>query len=298
MNKTPILFNVFNRPDNTRQVFEVIKAQKPPILYVHCDGVRKDVATDTERVKEVRNIIENGVDWDCELHTLFRNENFGCGLGPASAITWFFENVDEGIILEDDCLPHPDFFEYCEQLLSKYRDNENIYIIGGTNFNETNNRKYSYDFTMYAGIWGWATWKRTWQKFKFDLDISEIDFKNKITPFVQNKNAIKYWTNLMAQVRNDKNKTYWDYQLHLIMLYNTGIHIRPAKNLIMNIGFGEDATHTTDKKSDYSNKATTSILPLIHPDQAIINRKEDNRLYNITFTKKIKKFIKQIIKNE
>ena len=117
--KTPILFNVFNRPDCTKRVFDVIKLVKPKYLYVHCDGARERNNGDIEKVNEVRKIILDGVDWDCELKILFRDENLGCGLGPSSAITWFFENVDEGIILEDDCLPHPDFFNYCTELLNK-----------------------------------------------------------------------------------------------------------------------------------------------------------------------------------
>lgn len=296
--KTPILFNVFNRPDCTKKVFAAIKLIKPKYLYVHCDGARKNNIGDIDKVNDIRKVILEGVDWDCELKILFRDENLGCGLGPASAITWFFENVDEGIILEDDCLPHPDFFYYCTELLNKYRDNKSIYIIGGTNF-ETHNEilNTSYRFTAYAGIWGWATWKRTWDLFDFDFNIPRKDFENSVNSFIKNKYAVKYWADLLEKVKADTNKSYWDYQLHLALLYNHAVHIKPCVNLIENIGFGKDATHTMYEQSVYANRKTGSILPLKHPVVISLDLNKDNAEYAIPWKKRIKKIIKRIFDN-
>ena len=147
---TPILFLIFNRPDTTQIVFEEIKKQKPKYLFVAADGVRSHIIEDMEKCKDTRNLVLKGIDWDCEVKTLFRDENLGCGVAVSEAITWFFENVEQGIILEDDCLPHPSFFGYCETLLEKYNDNENVYVISGDNFqNGKQTGNASYFFSNY-----------------------------------------------------------------------------------------------------------------------------------------------------
>lgn len=295
MYDTAILFNNFNRPESTAKVLQSIKFQKPKKLFVHCDGPRPDVPDDLPKVQAVRQLILKEVDWECDLKLLFRDENLGCGRGPASAMSWFFEQVEDGIILEDDCLPHPDFFQYCQELLDKYRYNTDIYIISGSNLNITTTNKYSYGFTKYAGIWGWATWKRTWQFFDFDFSISENEFRQQVAPFLRNKYAEKYWIDILRKVNMDNNRTYWDYQLHLIMLLNRALHIRPTQNLITNIGFDEYATHTMNESSWMSNQKTYNILPLNHPEQIIVNKKMDQQSFDNSLNKQIKRFIKNII---
>ena len=155
--ETPVLFLVFNRPDTTAQVFEAIRQAKPPRLYVASDGAREDKEGELEKVKQVREIVSQ-VDWNCEVKTLFRDKNLGCKIAVSSAIDWFFEQEEMGIILEDDCLPHPTFFRFCQELLERYRDDERIGMISGNNFQF--GRKctdYSYYFSMYSHIWGWAS---------------------------------------------------------------------------------------------------------------------------------------------
>jgi len=173
---TPILFLVFNRPNTTQRVFNVIRQVKPKQLFVAADGPRRDKGADEEKCEATREIVKQ-IDWDCEVKTLFREENLGCGKAVSSAITWFFENVEEGIILEDDCLPNLDFFGYCEELLDRYRDNREVMFIGGDNFQK--GKKWgdaSYYFSAYNHVWGWATWKRTWDIYDFKLDsINEND---------------------------------------------------------------------------------------------------------------------------
>ncbi len=184
MFETPILFIVFNRPDTTQQVFNVIKRIKPKYLFVAADGPRPDVPADIEKCKRTRLIVEQ-VDWDCEIKTLFRDQNKGCGRGPAEAITWFFEYVDEGIILEDDCVPHIEFFKFIPLMLEKYRNESRIFLIIGTNFlGEWRPKKHSYFFSLFAHTWGWATWKRAWKLYDFELN--KLGIKGKL-PAIKKK---------------------------------------------------------------------------------------------------------------
>ena len=122
---------VFNRPDTTKQVFETIRKARPAQLFVAADGPRENRPDEAEKCAEVRRIVDNGIDWDCKVHRLYRDKNLGCKIACSSAIDWFFEHVDEGIILEDDTLPHPTFFQFCEELLKRYRDDERIMLISG-----------------------------------------------------------------------------------------------------------------------------------------------------------------------
>ena len=161
---TPILFLIFNRPQSTKMVFEQIRAARPKQLFVAADGPRPFKNGEYEICKEVRRIATE-VNWECELKTFFRDVNIGCGKAPFDAITWFFENVDEGIILEDDCLPGKNFFIFCQVMLEKYKNDEKIQSISGTNLlQDYDTGDSSYFFSFHSGIWGWATWKRAWMK--------------------------------------------------------------------------------------------------------------------------------------
>ena len=172
--KTAVLLVIFNRPETTQVVFEAIRKAKPPRLYVAADGPRTEVPSDAKKCKEAREII-NQVDWDCEVKTLFREKGLGCGLGPSSAFTWFFEHEEDGIILEDDCLPSQSFFWFCEELLERYRHDNRVMHIGGNNFLNgwQKDRDYSYYFSNSGHIWGWATWRRAWKLFDFNISLYE-----------------------------------------------------------------------------------------------------------------------------
>lgn len=292
---TPVLLNVFNRPEETLKVIEAISRVQPDCLYVHCDGPREGNADDVINVGLVREIIYERITWPCKLHTLFEDHNLGCGKGPATSISWFFSNVEEGIILEDDCCPCSDFFYYCQELLARYRADSRIAIISGTNFSPTKNPVYSYKFTAYAGIWGWATWRRTWQLFDYNFSCNDEDFVARVKPFVKSNASVSYWLKILHTcIADGKNKTYWDYQLHLSLLFANKIHIRPMCNLVSNIGFNANATHTTDSNSKYSNCATFSIMPLVHPTAIRINRRIDNHSYKISLCKRIKSRCKKL----
>jgi len=234
--ETPILFLVFNRVKETKIVFKAIKNQKPKKLFIAADGPRKSVKGEIALCTEVRNIVTD-IDWECELHVLFRDENLGCGIAVSSAISWFFDNIEEGIILEDDCLPNISFFSFAEQLLKVYRHEKKVMHITGNNFQLGKRRgDGSYYYSNYAHIWGWATWKRAWKLYDFDMK-----------GFEKFKVINKEYQNLMPcelfeSVFHNKIDT-WDVQWAYTILKNKGLSIVPNISLVRNIGF-DYGTHT------------------------------------------------------
>lgn len=266
--KVPILFLVFNRPATTDKVLGKIRSIRPSKLFIAADGPRKGNEFDEANVQAVRKLIEEGVDWPCETRTLFREQNVGCGVAVSSAIDWFFQNVEEGIILEDDTLPDLTFFEFCDELLAKYRHNSRVMCIGGTNLIPDFKTPYSYIFTRHAGIWGWATWKRAWQHYDFSMELWKLEeFKAKVKKYFGTGKQYR-------SIEKDFQKTHlklidtWDYQWYFARIINDGIGILPKTNLISNIGFDVNATHTMDKNSRFSNMAVSPMsFPLKHPDK-------------------------------
>jgi hypothetical protein len=263
---TPILFLVFNRPGPTEKVFERIRHIKPTKLFIAADGPRENKVGEKDKCEDVRNLILEGIDWPCEIKTLFRDKNIGCGPAVSEGITWFFEHVEEGIIIEDDILPSHSFFGFAEQLLKLYRNDESVWHVGGNSYNPYE-MKSPYYFSAYPHIWGWATWRRAWRNYKFQLD--DIDpqklFAN-INELFLTQSEKKFWIDFYNSYFKVKEKTTWDYQWTCRMWYNKGLAILPSANLIMNIGFEEDATHTADKNS--------WLAHLIANEIEIPNRKE------------------------
>jgi hypothetical protein len=270
MNKqfeTPILFLIFNRPDTTQQVFNRIKEIKPKYLFVAADGPRHTRSGEDKKCLETRSIIQQ-VDWDCEVKTLYRESNLGCGIAVSSAITWFFDQVEQGIILEDDCLPDITFFYYCESLLEKYKHNNNILHINGTNYTGSHfvNPK-SYYFTKLVFIWGWATWRRAW-KF-YDVEASDYPiYKNKLfdRKIFISKRATKHFKKAFDNMYVHRHKT-WDTQWMYTVIKSHGLTITPQVNLVENIGLDNDSTHLFLMDSySYNKKSKKILLPLEHPD--------------------------------
>jgi hypothetical protein len=257
--RTPVLLIIFNRTDTTQQVFDAIRQTQPRQLFVAADGPREDKYGEAEKCQRTREIVKQ-VDWDCEVRTLFQEKNLGCGPGPATAINWFFENVEEGIVLEDDCLPCPDFFVFCETLLDYYRDNEKIMHISGNNFQYGRKRgKGSYYFSTYTHNWGWATWRRAWKHYDFYCTSAE------------------------------HRKHAWDEQWLRSVRRINGLAVLPNVNLISNIGFGPDATHTTEAASKFGDLPTERLsFPLVHPHKISRNRAADRyTLHNIFWDRTI-----------
>jgi hypothetical protein len=276
---TPILFLIFNRPDTTQMVFDAIKKQKPKYLYVAADGPRSDKKGEVERCQETRNIIKQ-VDWDCDVKTLFRKQNMGCGKAVSSAISWFFENVEQGIILEDDCLPNTDFFPYCEELLLKYNDNEEVMLISGNNFQDGIKRgEASYYFSAYPHIWGWASWRSTWKNYDFLLNnYSSKEFKSILKQYFPLWTERQVWLDKFILMKKQSIDT-WDHQLTFSIWKKKGLAILPNVNLISNIGFGENAAHTFDVNHKYANMQHHNILPLKHAEEVIRNDNADAYYY-------------------
>jgi hypothetical protein len=265
---TAVLFIVFNRPNTTKQVFESIRKAKPPRLYVAADGPREDRPGEEEKVQSVRDHIMTNIDWNCDVMTLFRDENLGCKYAVSGAITWLFENEEMGIILEDDCLPSQSFFWFCEELLEKYKDDKRIGLISGNNFQFRRNvNGESYYFSIFNHIWGWASWSRAWNFYDVDMN-AWPDFKSGkwLYNIFRKRSHIEYWTNIFDKTYNNEINT-WDYQWTFALWGNNCLNIIPCENLISNIGFGIDASHTTVINSFLNNIPRKNIeFPLVHPD--------------------------------
>jgi hypothetical protein len=266
--KTPVVLLVFNRPSLTRQVFEAIRAARPPQLLVIADGPRSDKPSEAEKCTLVREIVEE-VDWPCEVLRNYSDINLGCKKRVSSGIDWAFERVEEAIFLEDDCLPHPTFFPYCEELLEKYRYDPRIAAISGDNFQfDREHIQESYYFSRHNHIWGWASWRRAWQHYDVDMKqwdrVSKSDWLNDILD--NDISAVKVWQERLQDVYEGKIDT-WDYQWVFACWLQRGLTIVPNVNLIGNIGFGLEATHTLDLDSKLANLPVMPIsLPLRHPD--------------------------------
>ncbi|MBC7566519.1 MAG: nucleotide-diphospho-sugar transferase [Pedobacter sp.] len=277
--KSPVLFLIFNRPDTTLKVFNKIREVKPAVLYVAADGPRTNVSDEALKCKQTREII-NQVDWKCEIKTLFRAENLGCREAVATAITWFFEQEEEGIILEDDCLPAISFFYFCDQMLDRYRDDSRIRHISGSNLQpERHWGDSSYYFHESTIIWGWATWRRVWNDYDSELKaytISEVE--SRINNIFDDKFLAQQWLSVFKDLKEKKLNT-WDYQLSFINHFNNGLSISPNKNLVSNIGFRPGATHTPDSNDLFSNLPTAELSSLTYPKYLVPEKEVDYNIY-------------------
>lgn len=285
-----VLFLVFNRPDTTSLVFDKIRKAKPSRFYIACDGPREDYLGEKEKVKKVREIVTN-VDWSCEIKTLFRDKNLGCKKGVSSAITWFFEHESQGIILEDDCLPHPDFFVFCDILLNHYCDDKRISIITGNNFQYGLSRgEASYYFSKYNHCWGWASWRRAWRHYQGDIEFwpEWRDSKSWIN-YMPDKIEQKYWRKIFDLVYEKKIDS-WAYPWTCCNWKEGKISIAPNVNLVSNIGFREDATHTKYNKHPSSKLKTFGITNLKHPIKIERNIEADSFDFENHFGGKYHKF--------
>ena len=297
--KTAVLFLVFNRPDTTKQVFKAIRQAKPPRLYVAADGPRVDKPGEEEKVEQTRRIAIH-VDWDCEVKTLFRVKNLGCKYAVSGAIDWFFKNEEEGIILEDDCLPSQSFFWFCEELLERYREDMRIMAVSGDNFQKDPARnEFSYYFSRFNHCWGWASWRRAWSYYEKDMQswphIRDNDYMQDI---LLDKTAVKYWGKIFEAVYKNKIDT-WDYQWTFSCWVQNGLTVLPNVNLVSNIGFGIENTHTPDSKDNRANIPREEMLfPLIHPPFIICDKVADNFTETRQFTTQplYKKILRRIIK--
>ena len=299
--KTPVALLIFKRPETTEKVFEAIRQAKPPKLLVVADGPRADKPGEAEQCAAARAIIDR-VDWDCEVLKNYSDVNLGCGLRPATGITWVFEQVEEAIIFEDDCLPHPTFFQFCEELLSKYRNDERVMAIAGTSLvGEWRSPLQSYYFSQFGGNWGWASWRRAWKFFDYNIklfpQLLEAQF---LEHYLREPKYYLYWKKLFQEIYESPDRSCWDYQWLLACWMQNGLKICPEVNLITNIGFGANATHTFSD-NPLANVQTKEInLPLKHPQFMIQDFQADHliqeKFFNVGFMSKLKRKIAGTIK--
>jgi hypothetical protein len=275
MSKHPIVFFVFNRPKETQIVFDSIKKSKPSQLFLIADGARKE-SPDEERCLEVRKIISD-INWDCQVFRNYSDVNLGCKLRVSSGLDWVFSQVEDAIILEDDCLPNTSFFDFCDQLLDYYQDDDRVFSISGATFQPAS-RKFStsYYFSKYTHIWGWATWRRAWRFYDVDMKLWECilneDYLRSLFPDWQ---ARLYWKQKFQKLYHKEIDT-WDFQWTFASFIQNGLHVLPTQNLVSNIGFGKEATHTK-KESKLSRRKTFELeFPLQHPEFMIRDAQADS----------------------
>lgn len=264
---TPVAFIIFNRPDTTERVFAEIAKAKPTKLLVVADGARTNKVGEADRVAATRAIIER-VDWDCEVLTNFSDINLGCKHRVSSGIDWVFSQVEEAIILEDDCLPDPTFFRFCQEMLERYKHDQRIGMISGDNFQFGARRNNdSYYFSKYVHIWGWATWRDRWQE-SYDVDMKlwlAIRDEGRVLDIVSNQREALYWGAIFEKVYKNKIDT-WDYQWVFANWIHSRVSVVPNENLISNIGFARaDATHTTGSGEEADMPVVNIKFPLKHP---------------------------------
>ena len=257
-----VLMLVFNRVETTERVFERVRQARPRYLYVVADGARSQKAGEAEKCEAVRQIFTTRVDWECTVVTLFRAENWGCRKSVSDGITWFFSQVEEGIILEDDCLPNESFFTFCAAMLAKYRADNSVMHVSGCQLipNAFPKQPNGYFFSRIPYIWGWATWRRAWQAYDAEME----SLPNYLATRGQELEELgaylkgKFLRNFEQVKRYELNT--WDYQWTLSILRDKGKCIVPAQNLISNIGFGAEATHTATV-SHLANQQTVEMRP-------------------------------------
>lgn len=301
--KTPVTFLIFNRPDRSEKVFEAIRQAKPPKLFVVADGPRVDRSGEQEKCLATRAIIDR-VDWECEVFKNYSDENLGCQRRVSSGIDWVFDTVEESIILEDDCLPNPSFFPFCEELLDRYRNDNRIMVISGQNVQFGRRRtEYSYYFSRYNHCWGWASWRRAWRWFDFDMKLwPEIRDGDFLKDILIDQNAVKVWTDVFESTYKGQLNS-WATRWTFSAWIQSGLSILSNVNLISNIGYADEGTHTQNKSSQFGNIATEDmIFPLKHPGFVIRDAQADlftqNTLfdYQPPFKRRIQKKIQKILR--
>lgn len=299
--KVPILLLTFNRKDTTLEVFNSIKEVKPLRLYIASDGPRESKKGEREKVEEIREYILNNIDWNCEVKTLFREKNLSCGPSIYSAISWFFKHEEMGIILEDDTKPNKSFYYFCNELLEKYKNDTRIGMISGNNHSDFVSHGPSYLFSKFPWTWGWATWRRAWANMDFIMEWEKSIQRNDILINMgYKKTTVEHWENKINDVKT-KRVNAWDYQWFLSLSSQNQLCIVPEKNLVSNIGFGKEATHTIGEAPKSYTETVTMSFPLNHPEYVVPYfefEKKDEKKYNTFHPIKdlIPKPIKMVIK--
>ncbi len=263
--ETPVALIIFNRPEHTRSVFARIREARPKQLFIISDGARNE--SEKSLCETTRNVTEN-IDWDCAVQRNYSDTNMGCDPRVSSGISWVFQHVDRAIILEDDCVPHPDFFPFSQELLEKYKDDERVMHISGNNYHKDRlpSISQSYYFSRIPLIHGWATWRRAWKYFDQTLSVwPHISENHRLASLLKDPAVLAHWEYKFNHYYTGA-LTNWDGKWVFACLTNNGLCIVPRVNLVTNIGYGEGATHTADSDNEKAGIPTFPLpLPLIHP---------------------------------
>ncbi|MFB6457184.1 glycosyltransferase family 2 protein [Chitinophaga sp. Hz27] len=272
---TPVLILIFNRKAKSLELIRHLRAVKPSRLYISADGPRKDRPEEGAQCEATRSATLEAIDWPCQVTTLFRDTNLGCGKAVSSAISWFFDQVEEGIILEDDCMPDPSFFNFCTKMLHFYRNDQYIMHINGSNFQFGQRRgTSSYYYSRMPHIWGWATWRRAWKHYDFSLN----KYRHLSTAGLSRTLLHDYkW------ILNGKLDT-WDIQWFLSVWFNKGWVIAPNVSMVRNIGYDTESTHTQRIPSWFDKISYGQINDVIHPQQRKIDIEADNFENKVIFS--------------
>ena len=279
--QTAVVFCIFNRLETAKRVFEVIRQAKPPRLYIVSDAARGEVAGEEEKVNIVRRYVEQHVDWPCEVFKNYADHNMGCGKRIPDGIDWAFESEEQLIILEDDCVPELSFFQYCEEMLDFYKEDERILMISGNNpFEEGCDQQHEYLFVKIPFIWGWATWKRAWKLYDFNIKSFPENKKNRIFKEVFPIRA--YWA-YMAEFETVYNQKFdaWDYQWLYTCIVNNKLGVAPTENHVYNIGICEDSTHTNRVPQWMSRDAKPVKFPIKYRDEVVWDRAFEREYFKI-----------------
>lgn len=297
---------LYNRIEETHKVFQILRTVQPTTLYVAGDGPKPDNTLDRARVYQAQSVIQP--EWPCQVHHLWQENHLGKSKMIETAIKWFFSQEEEGIILFDDTLPSYDFFPYCEELLSKYRNDERVYSIGGTYLRHRSRKRYpkrikkggsSYFFSAYAATWGFATWRNRMNDFTLSMDgYNSADFEKILEPYMHKQNHKNYWKRRFESIKKT-NAYYWDYQYNLHIWAHKGICITPYLNLTTNIGFKEK---NNQRKLRRLKRNAYPIMPLVHPTEIVQNNKEDKYMFRHIFKRAylylFRDWLKEILPNK
>ena len=307
MFKVPVLLILYNRVEETHDVFQVLRTVQPTQLYVAGDAAQPDSMLDRMRTYQARAVIQP--EWPCQVHKLWQDNHLGKSQMIATAIKWFFEQEEEGIILFEDTLPTYDFFPYCEELLRQYRNDEQVYSIGGTYLRHRSRQRYkkrlrkggsSYFFSAYATTWGFATWRNRWQDFSLSMEkYKPEDFAEIVGPYMNKPKFRSYWVNRFNIIKKN-NAPYWDYQINLHVWAHKGICVQPYLNLVTNVGFkGSDK-----RRIRHLRRNAYPIMPITHPDteKKELNHKEDKfmfrHVYKRAYLYLFRDWLKDILPNK
>ena len=277
MLRAPVAFIIFNRPDRTARVFAEIAKARPARLLIVADGPRLDRPGESEECLAARSVVDQ-INWPCEVLTNFAESNLGCKRRVSSGLDWVFEQVEEAIILEDDCLPHETFFPFCEELLEKFRADERVSMICGSNFQQGKRRSpHSYFFGLHVAVWGWASWRRVWRNYDVEMRRwSQLRDTSWLPDLLVNPVAVKYWRETFEGAFRGEYDT-WDWQLFFSWWSQNMLAVIPDRNLVSNIGFGSGATRTHDALPSMANLPAKAMnFPLSHPPSVSLNREADD----------------------